>query len=156
MKVAGGFSYFLILGWFEGLSFESFIGWFEGVSFESFIGWFEGVSFESFIGWFEGVSFESFIGWFEGVSFEGLFELHRMKRSYVCVVDIEGEELTLPATVEKSKELQTHTITCTTHQVNTHSPFHSPSVSHVHTLTQCYKRICTNTHAQKTFFFCSV
>ncbi|KAJ8265089.1 hypothetical protein COCON_G00141880 [Conger conger] len=43
-------------------------------------------------------------------------DLFEDEEEYMCVVDIEGEELTLPATVEKSKEPQTHTITCTTHQ----------------------------------------
>ncbi|KAG7472671.1 hypothetical protein MATL_G00111400 [Megalops atlanticus] len=38
------------------------------------------------------------------------------EEQYMCVVDIEGEELKLPATLEKGKDAQTHTITCATHQ----------------------------------------
>ncbi|XP_064156633.1 plexin-B3 [Anguilla rostrata] len=43
-------------------------------------------------------------------------DLFEEEEKYECVVDIEGEELILAATVEKSKEPQTHTITCTAHQ----------------------------------------
>ncbi|KAI1892996.1 hypothetical protein AGOR_G00139250 [Albula goreensis] len=43
-------------------------------------------------------------------------DLFEDEEKYECVVDVEGEALTLPATVEKGKEPQTHTITCVTHQ----------------------------------------